>query len=67
MADRSTAELMSRFYGYLKEGETHSEALRRAQIDLIRHPVTVYDDRGEGREIDVSHPYYWAAFQLNGE
>jgi len=34
--DASTAELMKRFYGYLKAGRTKDEALRLAQIELIR-------------------------------
>ena len=60
--DESTAELMERFYGYLlKHGNDNnsaidkSEALRLAQLDLIKH--------GEG----LSHPYYWAAFVLIGQ
>ncbi len=34
--DKSTAELMKRFYANLKTGRTKDEALRLAQIDLIR-------------------------------
>jgi CHAT domain-containing protein len=45
---------MKRFYGYLKAGQTKDAALRHAQVDLIR-----------GSE--ASHPFYWAAFQLNGD
>jgi CHAT domain-containing protein/uncharacterized protein HemY len=52
--DRSTEELMKRFYGYLKVGKTKDEALRSAQIDLIHSP-------------DLSQPIHWAAFQLNGD
>ena len=45
---------MKRFYGYLKAGKTKDEALRLAQIDLIR-------------SADFSQPKDWAAFQLNGD
>ena len=36
VADESTADLMTRFYGYLKTGKTKDAALRAAQLDLIR-------------------------------
>ncbi|MET0619973.1 MAG: CHAT domain-containing protein [Thermoanaerobaculia bacterium] len=52
--DKSTAELMKRFYGYVKAGRPKDEALRLAQIDLIR-------------SADFSQPRDWAAFQLNGD
>ncbi len=52
--DRSTAELMKRFYGYLKSGKTKDEALRLAQIDLIR-------------SANFALPVHWAAFQLIGD
>jgi CHAT domain-containing protein len=53
VADESTAVLMKRFYGYLRKGRSKDEALRAAQRDLLR-----------GR---YAHPFYWAAFQLNGD
>ncbi len=52
--DEATAALMTRFYGYLKAGKAKDEALRLAQIDLIRSP-------------NYSQPRDWAAFQLNGD
>ncbi len=52
--DKATAELMRRFYTYLKSGMTKDEALRHAQIDLIHSK-------------DYSNPRDWAAFQLNGD
>ncbi len=69
--DQATAALMSRFYRYLKEGKNKSEALRQAQIDLIRNPLKSEQPYLFGllkRTInrDVSHPFYWAAFQLIG-
>ena len=55
VADDSTARFMERFYGYLHDGKTKDEALRAAQIDQIR-------EKG-----GASHPFYWAAFELNGD
>jgi CHAT domain-containing protein/tetratricopeptide (TPR) repeat protein len=55
VADESTAQLMQRFYGYLRQGKSKDEALRLAQVDLIRGPEA------------TSHPYHWAAFQLSGD
>ena len=54
VSDASTADLMKRFYGYLRQGKTKDEALRAAQTDLIHSP-------------SFSHPYHWAAFQLSGD
>jgi CHAT domain-containing protein/tetratricopeptide (TPR) repeat protein len=54
VSDVSTAELMKRFYGYLRGGRSKDEALRAAQADLIRSR-------------NFSHPYYWAAFELSGD
>jgi CHAT domain-containing protein/Tfp pilus assembly protein PilF len=53
--DVATAELMARFYKALEqEGMTPSAALRKAQIQMERQK------RWQA-------PYYWAAFQLQGD
>jgi CHAT domain-containing protein/Tfp pilus assembly protein PilF len=52
--DDSTADLMARFYGHLKRGRSKDEALRAAQIEMIRRSAT-------------AHPNRWAAFQLAGD
>lgn len=52
--DRATAELMKRFYGNLKAGRSKDEALRLAQIELVRSS-------------SFSQPKDWAAFQLTGD
>jgi CHAT domain-containing protein len=53
--DRTTAEAMKNFYeGMLGRGERPAEALRAAQIALLRT---------KGWDA----PYYWAAFTLEGE
>jgi CHAT domain-containing protein len=59
VSDRSTPLLMKRFYGYLRAGQSRDEALRAAQMDLIR-------TRSKG-PTDLSHPVRWAAFQLSGD
>src|SRR6185295_11014883 len=53
VSDRSTAELMRRFYGHLKAGEPKDRALAAAQRELIHG--------------GLAHPYHWAAFQLDGD
>jgi CHAT domain-containing protein len=52
--DASTAELMKLFYGNLRRGLHKDEALRAAQVEMMRRPTT-------------SHPSRWAAFQLVGD
>ena len=69
--DQSTSVLMKQFYQYLKTGLPKDEALRQAQIDLIRQPLHVektffFDLFKRTVKRDVSHPYYWGAFQLIG-
>jgi len=65
--DQSTAELMIRFYRHLRSGLSKDEALRAAQIQLIRGPIEVTDADGQKIRIDASAPYYWAAFQIYGD
>ena len=53
--DRATAELMKRFYrNLLTEGLRPADALRRAQISMIRETTT-------------RNPYFWAAFTIQGD
>ena len=55
VADAATAELMSRFYQeMLAKGLNPAAALRKAQLHVM--------DQRRWR-----HPYYWAAFTLQGE
>lgn len=56
VSDESTALLMERFYAHLRQGRTKDEALRAAQLELIRSGKT-----------DLSHPYHWAGFALYGD
>lgn len=52
--DAATKDLMVAFYSYLNEGYAKGEALRQAQMDVLRNPET-------------AHPYYWAGFVLTGD
>lgn len=65
--DESTSELMIRFYRHLLAGETKDQALRSAQMELIRGPVMVEGEDGKSVERDFTAPYHWAAFQLIGD
>jgi CHAT domain-containing protein/Tfp pilus assembly protein PilF len=67
ISDRTTAELMVRFYKHLKNGLPKDEALRAAQMELIHGPIQVKNEKGEVKEVDASAPYYWAAFQIYGD
>lgn len=55
VSDEATEQLMSAFYGTLKQDETVSlaEALRRAQCDLLRNPRW-------------NHPCFWSPYLLIG-
>jgi CHAT domain-containing protein/Tfp pilus assembly protein PilF len=57
VSDRATAELMVRLYRHLQHGESRAEALRAAQVELIRR---------EGTGEDYTYPFFWSAFQLYG-
>jgi len=80
VSDQGTLALMSEFYKQLKTAPIKAEALRQAQIAMIRGEVTVEggqlrSTRGSvqlppvllrGRNVKLSHPYYWAAFTMIG-
>jgi CHAT domain-containing protein len=75
--DQATAELMLRFYRYLKMGVSKDEALRAAQLELIQNPIEMRNREMRNREMknrhgqvvqkDLSSPYFWAAFQILGD
>ena len=58
--DDSTAELMTSFYGHLASGTSKAEALRAAQLDLVR-------GTGDPKGARFAHPFHWAAFQIFGD
>ncbi|MBU2927949.1 CHAT domain-containing protein [Winogradskyella psychrotolerans] len=55
--DKETSIIMKRFYDYLKEGLSKSEALKNAKQDYLKN----IDDP------NLKHPYYWAGFVLTGD
>lgn len=67
VTDQVTAELMARFHRHLAAGLPKDQALRAAQLELIREPVEVLTARGQTLEADASAPFYWAAFELFGD
>lgn len=54
VADEATKDLMVDYYKRLLKGEGRSEALRNAQLSMMKSK-------------DRSHPYYWAAFVPIGD
>jgi CHAT domain-containing protein len=55
--DTETTELMKSFFTHLAAKRGKAEALRRAQLDIIKQR------RAKGK---AAHPLYWAAFTLTG-
>jgi CHAT domain-containing protein len=53
--DAATAELMSDLFSGLKAGDTHSQALRKAQLKQLQKRRDLYG---------AAHPFYWAAFSV---
>ena len=80
VSDEGSLGLMAEFYGHLKTAPIKTEALRQAQLAMLRQEVQV--EGGMLRtsvgnvplpaEItktgtrNFSHPYYWAAFRMIG-
>ena len=56
VGDASTAVLMEGFYRHLRAGKSKDQALRQAQLELVR-----------GARRDRRRPFHWAAFQLIGD
>ena len=54
VSDRSTRDLMIGYYRNLADGAGRGDALRRAQLKMLR----------DGKH---AHPYYWAGFIQSGE
>ncbi|HSU59451.1 MAG TPA: CHAT domain-containing protein [Bryobacteraceae bacterium] len=50
VSDRSTADLMDKFYGNIEAGEPYPQALRQAKLAMLQGPY--------------HRPYNWGAFQL---
>jgi filamentous hemagglutinin family protein len=78
--DVATAALITRFYHDLRTLPIKSEAMRQAQLAMIKGQVYVENDQIFGvqpsgiplpegshiRDRELSHPYYWSAFTMIG-
>lgn len=54
--DKQTRDLMTDFYKRLQRGEGRTEALRQAQLTMLR-----------GGNLRGRHPFYWAGFVQSGD
>ena len=82
VSDEGTLALMTEFYSHLADAPIKADALRQAQIAMIRGEVSVESGelRGSGlrgsiplpptlahiENTNLSHPYYWSAFTTIG-
>ena len=82
VSDAGTLGLMSEFYQQLRTAPIKAEALRQAQLGMLKGTVRLQDGRlhNSGNlqgvplpaelvargDKNLSHPYYWAAFTMIG-
>ncbi|MFP4122501.1 MAG: CHAT domain-containing protein [Coleofasciculus sp.] len=80
VSDEGTLGLMTTFYENLKQSSTKAEALRKAQLALLRGEVKRQGDRLITTKSSIplpldfpasinqnySHPYFWSSFTLIG-
>jgi CHAT domain-containing protein len=69
VSDTGTLKLMSEFYRQLPSAPTKIEALRQAQIAMLRGTLTLpaaLPASADSKDVDYRHPYYWSAFTLVG-
>ncbi len=82
VSDEGTLGLMAEFYHHLKTAPIKAEALRQAQIAMIKGQVSMDKDRlilsnlneelqlppelAKPSNSNFSHPYYWSAFTMIG-
>jgi CHAT domain-containing protein/Tfp pilus assembly protein PilF len=64
--DGGTQVLMNLFYTALSQGNTKAEALRLAQMAMIRDSVEPTTGQPLSQIRNLEHPYYWAPFILIG-
>jgi CHAT domain-containing protein len=80
VSDEGTLGLMTSLYGQLKQAPIKAEALRQAQIAMIKgqvhlssgklmsgnKSVSLPPELSKFRSKKLEHPYYWAAFTIIG-
>ena len=80
VSDEGSLTLMTEFYRHLREAPIKAEALRQAQVALLKGQARLEEGelRGSGENIPLppelvnlgnktlSHPYYWSAFTMIG-
>ncbi|MGQ4647306.1 CHAT domain-containing protein [Lyngbya aestuarii] len=80
VSDAGTLALMTEFYQQLRTTPIKAEALRQAQLSMLRGEVQVSEGRmlignesiilppelAQLSRRDFSHPYYWSAFTMIG-
>lgn len=54
--DKSTADLMRKFYYYLENGDNKDIALKKAKLQYL-----------EKADVLHQHPFYWSTFVINGD
>lgn len=77
--DAGTAALMTKFYENLKTAPIKAEALRQAQVAMVKGQIFVKDGQVQGLGVvgnlplsadsvdeSLMHPYYWAGFTMVG-
>jgi CHAT domain-containing protein len=80
--DAGTAALMTKFYENLRTAPIKAEALRQAQVAMVKGQIYVKDGQLEGlgvvgnlslptnnadeKEQLLTHPYYWSGFTMVG-
>ena len=68
VSDQATAELMLRFYRHLRSGLPKDQALRAAQLEMLRKPIVSVGENGQPQELEhADAPFYWAGVQLYGD
>ncbi|NER35401.1 MAG: CHAT domain-containing protein [Oscillatoria sp. SIO1A7] len=81
VSDAGTLGLMAEFYQNLNNAPSKAEALRLAQLAMLRGEVRIDDNKlatrgleiplqaaksSKSNNLDLTHPYYWAAFTTIG-
>ncbi|MGB0563651.1 MAG: CHAT domain-containing protein [Spirulinaceae cyanobacterium] len=80
VSDQGTLSLMTAFYEQLTQAPIRAEALRQAQLSLLRGETRVAEGQlitpthtfpinaalAQAEAPDFSHPYYWSAFTMIG-